>query len=85
MENDQLPEKMTPADSFRAWADKIEKNAPEDFAGAFIIIPPQSEPIASLMIGDNKELATFFAVVKSKIDEALVVINDKQRQPRGFG
>ena len=87
--NDQFVEggnlnKQNPADIFRAWADRIEKNAPEDFSGAFLIIPPTGEPICGLLIDQAPDVNTFFAVTKSKIDAAVDVLNERQRQSNGF-
>jgi hypothetical protein len=77
---EQQPKKPTPAEYLRAWADKIEKNAPEDFSGFFVVIPPVGDAISSLLIDQENDVNTFFAVVKSKIDDAVEALNTKQRQ-----
>lgn len=84
MENDQTPKKLSPSEVFRLWADKIDKNSPEDFAGAFVIITPSGETISSLLIDKEKDVGNFFALVKTKIDSALDVINEQQKINRGF-
>ena len=84
--NDQSVEaKPTPAEILRGWADKIEKNAAEDFSGAFVVLPPAGDPIASMFIDPDQDINTFFALVKSKIDTAVDLLNDAQRNGRrGF-
>lgn len=80
--NDQSvePKVLTPAEILRLWADKIERNAEEDFAGAFVILPPTGDAIASLFIDPERDLSTFFTLIKTRIDTAVDELNDKQRQ-----
>ena len=81
--NDQFAEpvvKKSPAEFLRAWADKIDKNSPEDFSGFFVVIPPTGDAISSLLIDQENDVNTFFAVVKSKIDDAVDTLNTAQRQ-----
>ncbi len=75
---------LTPAEILRLWAEKIEKNASEDFSGVFVIIPPVGETISALFIDPEQDLGTFFAVVKSKLEAAIDDVNNKQRQNNGF-
>ena len=83
--NEPLPPKiLTPSENFRLWADKIEKNAADDFSGAFLIVPPNGEPISGLLIDAEKNMGTFFAVVKSKLEAAIDQINEAQRRSTGF-
>lgn len=84
MENPHAPKKSTPSDLFRLWADKIDKNSPEDFCGAFLIIPPTGDPISSLLINGDKDVGTFIALVKSKIDDSISAINEAQKRNQGF-
>lgn len=79
------PVVLTPAEILRLWAAKIEKNASEDFSGAFVILPPSGSPIAALFIDPEQDMGTFFALVKSKIDDAVEIVNEKQRNKQsGF-
>jgi len=76
--------KLTPSELFRAWADRIDKNAPEDFSGAFLIIPPSGEPICGLLIDQAPDINTFYALAQNKISAAIDVLNDQQlRAKRG--
>lgn len=74
---------MKQADFFRQLADKIDKNAEEDFSGAFMIVPPSGDPVQGIMLS-NSDLATFWSVVKSKVDIVLLEIDQTQRQKQ-FG
>lgn len=74
----------TPADHFRDLADKIERNKPEDFGGAFLIIPPDGEPIASILVG-QPDLASFFAVVSGKLQVAVNAADEKSKRQQAFG
>lgn len=76
---------LTPAEIFRLWADKIEKNSPDDFAGAFVIITPSGDTISSLLIDKEKDPGNFFALVKTKIDSALDAITAAQKRGNGWG
>lgn len=86
--NDQFAENqpriLSPAEVLRLWADKIEKNAADDFSGAFVILPPSGPPISALFIDPEQDTGTFFAVVKSKLETAIDDVNDKQRAGNGF-
>ena len=77
---------LTPSQILRDWADKIEKNAESDFAGAFVVLPPGIDPITGLFIDPEKDINTFFAVVKSKLEAAIDALNEKQKrgQQNGF-
>jgi len=83
-EQNEAPKALTPAEVFRLWADKIEKNDADDFGGVFVIIPPSGEPISGLLIDQEQDLGTFFAVVKSKVESAVDAINDAQRKQGRF-
>ena len=72
------------ADLFRQLADKIEKNDEKDFAGAFLVVPPTGDSISSLLVGEA-DIATFFGVVKSKIDIVINKIDAEEKQKNAFG
>lgn len=71
--NDQLPENKspTPSEILRQWADKLEKNSPEDFSGVFVIVPPKGDPLSGLLLDKDADLGTFFALLQSKISDAI--------------
>lgn len=58
------------SDLFRDMADRIERNKPEDFAGAILIVPPTGDAIAVMIADPTKDLEAFWAVAQSKIQIA---------------
>lgn len=55
----------------RAMADRVERNAPDEFAGCIVVIPPPSdhgegESIELLLIDPAQDLANFWSTAKSK-------------------
>lgn len=76
-----------PSDYFRELADKIDKNAPEDFGGAFLIMPPgvggenMSDPVSGFFVG-SADPAPFFMIVKSKLEVLLNEIDQKMQQQK---
>jgi hypothetical protein len=73
----------TPADEFRSLADKIERNRPEDFGGAFLIIPPEGDPVSGILVG-SVDLVTFWSLLKSKMDNAIADADNKNKINRAF-
>lgn len=72
-----------PAELFREIADKIERNKPEDFGGAFMVVSPDGDTISGMLVGDT-DLVTFWSLIKAKIDIAINTASDKQKVNRGF-
>lgn len=70
-------------DLFREIADKIDRNPETDFGGAFIIVPPDGEPVSGILVG-APDLGVFWGAVKLKCDKAVDTIDDKQRQQQQF-
>ena len=70
---------MSGSDLFRQLADKIDKNAPEDFGGAFIVVPPSGDPISGMMIGEQ-DVNTFWILVKTKLEAEVEKLNQLQKQ-----
>lgn len=67
------------SDLLRQLADKIDKNAPEDFGGAFIVVPPSGDPISGMMIGEQ-DVNTFWILVKTKLEAEVEKLNQLQKQ-----
>ena len=67
------------SDYLKSLIEKIERNPEADFGGAFIIVPPEGDPVQGLFIGQN-EPGLFWASVKTKIEQALDAIDTRQRQ-----
>jgi hypothetical protein len=72
------------ADLFRDFAAKIEKNDGKDFAGAFLIIAPNGEAISSILVGEP-DVASFFGMVKTKLDAVITKISEEEKRTRTFG
>lgn len=68
------------AEPFRKMADRIELNSVDDFCGSVVIVPPDGDAVALLLLDGNKDPAMFWALVKTKADMALSDIDAKQRQ-----
>lgn len=70
---------------FREMADRIEKNDLKDFAGAFLVVPPgDSGSLSGLLVGDA-DIASFFGMLKTKLDIAVTTISDEQRKLATYG
>lgn len=72
------------ADAFRDFAAKIEKNDEGDFAGAFLIIPPGGEIVSGIIVGEP-DVASFFGMVKTKLDVVVTKIDQEEKTKRAFG
>ena len=70
---------------FTAMAERIIHNAGADFGGAFVIVAPGGDPIMeSLVLDPKQDVAHFFMLLSTKIQQALEEI--KQREARShFG
>jgi hypothetical protein len=80
-----------PAEKLEAMAKRIRDNAPEEFAGCIVIIPPASDDgragdaVELLLIDPKRDPANFWSTVKAKaeIGEAEFV-QSHQRPNLGF-
>ena len=72
------------ADLFREFAAKIEKNDERDFAGAFLIVSPTGDAIDGILVG-TPDIASFFGVVKTKLDTVINKISDDEKKAQAFG
>ena len=77
-----MPHKQ--ADAFRDFAAKIEKNDEGDFAGAFLIVAPGGEQISGIIVGDP-DVASFFGMVKTKLDVVVTKIDEEAKRNQAFG
>lgn len=55
---------------FREMAERIERNLPEEFAGAILIVPPTGDPIAVMIADPKKDMEAFWGVAMAKIQIA---------------
>lgn len=73
-----------PAQQFIDLAERIDRNRPEDFAGAYLIVPPNGgEPISGIFIGPS-DLPAFLAFVKSKVEIAHQELIERERNQVAF-
>lgn len=81
-----------PGAPFIAMAQRIERNASSDFAGAVVIVPP-SDPndaagrtIETLFLDRAPNPAIFWSTLKTAIDIVLGELQEKERQrAQGWG
>src|SRR5262249_2631990 len=80
------------AQLLRAMADRIERNSEEEFAGCFVVIPPQTadgrggDTVEFLLIDPIRDASNFWTAAAYKLDSAVThfkQINDTQYG--GFG
>lgn len=74
------------AAAFRAMAEKIDLNRDNGFAGAFVIVAPNGEVEATLMLDGKPNDASFWALITSKAQIAIAEAEaNQQAQGGGFG
>lgn len=72
--------------TFRDMADRLDRNADQDFGGAFVVIPPEGEAQTMLLIDSAKNPAIFWAALQTRVQIALQEIEEAQRGGMpGFG
>ena len=71
------------AQPFRAMAERIARNDPDEFAGALLIVPPQGEPVEYLAINPKQDVAAFWGAVQAYVQRVLAEMEEKQRNPFG--
>lgn len=64
----------------RSMAERIEINRGAGFAGAFVIVPPGSEPQQLLILDGQMNPIVFWSTLKTKVDLALDEISNKDKQ-----
>ena len=73
------PAPKGPKEPFETMALQIETNSPNAFGGAFVIVPPEGDPISTLIIDQSGSVAQFWSLVKAKAELALAEIEQKDR------
>ena len=66
-------------------ADRITRNAPEDFAGAFVIVAPDGTQKSALILDNTQSPAAFWGTLISTAQIALNEINDQERMATSYG
>ena len=68
------------ADSFTDMATRIDNNSAEPFGGACVIVPPEGDPIEILFLDTTANTAQFLAMVATRIQLALTVLEAESRR-----
>lgn len=72
------------AKELREMADRMEKNGIQEFGGCFVVIPPQGgDPLKTLILDKNADVAQFWALLKTKCDIALASIDQQMMTAQG--
>ena len=66
---------------FQAMAERIEHNDARDFAGAFVIMPPDGQPIEYLALNPKQDAAAFWGAVQAHVQRVMAEMEEKQRNP----
>jgi hypothetical protein len=82
MSDDTTP---TIAAAFRQMADEIERNQPERFGGAFVIVSPTGEVKDLLLLNRQQDLGMFWGNLKSTAEIAIAEIVEAERNSNTFG
>ena len=73
---------------FRQIADRIERNAEDEFSGAFLIVPPgDCEPIDGLSVSSKPNIPAFFSGLRGMVEIAIAEVAEvggTGQQRRGF-
>lgn len=72
-----------PSDHFREIAEKIDKNDLSDFGGAFLLVPPEGQPLSNIFIG-SKDPVAFLALLKTKVETLMNEAEQREKQRQGF-
>jgi hypothetical protein len=75
---------------FRQMADRIEKNADEEFSGAFLVVPPgDCEPLDGLSVSSKPNIPAFFSNLQGQVEivvnELVVAARGGSGRGRGYG
>lgn len=65
---------------FRSVATKIDTNKDNGFAGAFVIAPPDGEPLELLLLNNASSPAMFWSLVKSAAEMAIDQLAQDEHQ-----
>jgi len=71
---------------FRKMADRVDLNAQEGFAGAFVVVPPEGDPVELLLLNNQKSPAMFWSLLKTTAEMQIAELEEKQRVAQsGYG
>ena len=66
--SDEAPEKIDPAMIFRSMALRIERNTPEEFQGAFVILTPDGVVLSNAVFDPVGDPEGFWALLQTAIE-----------------
>jgi len=69
----------------RAMADDCERNDTDRFAGAFVIVPPEGEPMEFLFLNNKRDTAAFFTALGGQVKNAVDDIDQERKNTRARG
>jgi len=78
----------TPIDhtsAFTEMAERIAKNAAEDFSGAFVIVPPDGKQKSLLVLDNSQSAAIFWGLLRTTAEIALSEIQEAERLGQSYG
>lgn len=64
---------------FREMAERIDRNAEPEFAGAILLVPPNGDPIAVLLTDPKPDTEAFWSLAKGKVDLATQELLQQRR------
>lgn len=73
------------AAAFREMADKIDLNAGNGFAGAFVVVTPDGEAHDTLLLDTRANAAAFWSLLQTRAQIALTEIADAERPGQQYG
>ena len=69
---------------FFEMVERIQRNKPEEFGGAVVLMPPAGDPITFLLNDPNKSEAQFWSLASAKVEIAKNEAIDSKANPGGF-
>ena len=68
----------------RTIAERLERNPPEEFSGAYVVIPPDSaEPIDAISIKSKPDPVSFWSSVEGAVQLAIAELQEATRVRAG--
>ena len=76
--SDEPPAAPLPSEPFASMAERINRNT-SDFAGAFVIVPPEGAPLEMLLLNNTRDQAAFWALVQSTAQRAIAELSQPKQ------
>jgi hypothetical protein len=61
---------------FREMADRIERSAPEEFGGAFLVVPPTGDAVDGTTVTSRPNATHFWHILSGRLDVALAAFKE---------